>query len=53
MTAEEANNIRLYANEIMRRLYVDGQREQLEILRMYSVRAIEELDRAALAAKED
>lgn len=52
MTADEANSIRLYANEIMRQLYIAGEREQLELLRMYAVGAIEELNRAALAAKE-
>ena len=45
MTDNEANEIRLVANEIMRKLYYAGQREQLKILRMYAERAIEEIDK--------
>jgi len=45
MTENEANEIRLIANEIMRRLYEAGAREQLDLLRMYAVRAIEEIDK--------
>lgn len=41
------NDLRLYANEIMRRLYIDGEREQLEILRLYAARCIEEIDAKA------
>ena len=52
MTADEANALRVVANEIMSRLYIAGEREHLEILRLYAVRAIKEIDRAALAAKE-
>lgn len=44
MTDNEANEIRLIANEVMRRLYIDGQREQLDLLRMYAVSAIEHID---------
>ena len=50
MTADELNTLRLHANEIMRQLYLAGEREQLSILRQYAERAIEEIDRAALAA---
>lgn len=42
----DANEQRLIANEIMRRLYEAGEREQLELLRMYAERAIQEIDRA-------
>jgi hypothetical protein len=53
MTGIEANEIRLVANEIMHRLYTGGHREQLDTLRMYAVRAIEEIDKAKKSNKED
>lgn len=46
MTNSEANELRLIANEIMRKLYLNNQREQLELLRMYADSAIKEIDRA-------
>ena len=45
MDNTEANEIRLVANEIMRKLYMDRKKEQLEILRNYAIRAIEEIDK--------
>jgi hypothetical protein len=45
MTDEEANEIRLIANEIMRRLYENGKRSQLDLLQKYALRAIEEIDK--------
>jgi len=43
--SEHWNELRLYANEIMRQLYEAGERRQLEILRMYSEQAIKMLDK--------
>ena len=53
MTVDELNTLRLQANEIMRQLYLAGEREQLNILLKYAERAIEEIDRAALAAAKE
>ena len=53
MTADELNTLRLHANEIMRQLYLAGEREQLNILLKYAERSIEEIDRAALAAAKE
>lgn len=50
MTDSEANEIRLIANEIMLRLYKAGQRDQLNLLRIYAVRAIKEIDKKPNAA---
>ena len=45
-TDHEANEVRLIANEIMRRLYTGGHREQLNLLLRYAEQAIEEIDKA-------
>jgi len=50
MTDEEANEIRLIANEIMRRLYENRKRDQLDLLQGYASRAIEEIDKIGLPA---
>lgn len=44
LSDDEANEIRLVANEIMRRLYEGGQREQLDLLRMYAEIALKHID---------
>lgn len=41
MTDKEANDFRLYANEIMRRLYEAGQLDQLRILELYATNALQ------------
>ena len=51
MSDSEANDLRLIANEIMLRLYGANKREQLDMLRMYSERAIEEIDKARARRK--
>lgn len=40
-----ANEERLIANEIMRRLYEAGERDQLDLLRIYAEVAIREIDK--------
>jgi len=47
MTDSHANEIRLIANEIMRQLYEAGQREQLDLLRMYAEIALKRMDEQA------
>ncbi len=44
MTDNEANELRVLANEVMRRLFEGGHREQLNILKAYAKIAIEHLD---------
>ena len=44
MNANDANEERLIANEIMRRLYEAGEAEQLRILMLYAKRCIELID---------
>jgi hypothetical protein len=44
MTDNEANENRLLAKAVMRKLYEAGQREHLNILRMYAMRAIAAID---------
>ncbi len=44
MNTMDANEERLIANEIMRRLYEANERGQLEILMLYAKRCIELID---------
>lgn len=42
-TKNDYNELRLYANEIMRQLYEAGEVEQLDILRLYAEVAIKHI----------
>lgn len=42
MDDKTANDLRLYANEIMRRLYEAGQLDQLRILELYAKGCIDD-----------
>ncbi len=44
-SSSELNELRLYANEIMRQLYEAGERGQLDILVIYGKICIECIDR--------
>ncbi len=46
MSDSEANELRLIANEIIRKLYMAGQRGQIEILHIYSEVALTRIDEA-------
>lgn len=51
MKTNNANEERLIANEIMRRLYEADEREQLDLLRRYAEIAIKHIDERRREAK--
>ena len=52
MTDDQANQLRLHANQIMWNLHAAGQVEQLKILKMYAESAVEDLSSKATEDKD-